>query len=142
MRTMVKIGLKPQVPPVHQPDAEINITNPTLDLLYEVLAATPFARINGIEIEYIGAPESTQIEVHMMVDGVAYLFYLPNPISMTKYYCNLWMSEAQNNQPLHTTDRCYYRAFLIEGHNIRVQALISGGNPTNLFCRVRWSRWP
>ena len=140
MNIMVKIGLKPQVPPERQPDAVLNQPNPVSGTRYPVLDTTGNVRITGIHVWVTWTGQPTPLEIWVTLSGKTERFFVSNPASDTEQIAR-WGGQVCPDNTLAAvalTDR----AFLIEDRSIKIEAEISGGVVSNLSVRVKWARWP
>lgn len=127
----------------HQADAVLAQANPTSTTLYTVLATTRDVRIISITVSVAWTVQPSPLEIVLTIDGQTLTFAFTNPVSATVYACIVSEQLAAANQVLigaGTYER--YRAFLLEGRSVLVQARTTGGTVQNLDARVKYARIP
>ena len=122
----------------HQDDATINQANPVSGTKYEVLAETKNVRIISIAVRCTWTVQPTPLEVWITVDGQTMRFYFPDPISDTWY--KGYIADESVEGYLTVDYAAQYRAFLLEGRSVKVEAEITGGTVSNLSARVKWAK--
>lgn len=85
--------------------------------------------------------DTTSIEVHVTIDGVAFIFIV-DPNDDTWYFADLGAQLAPAANVLTTTDNSITRAFLLEGRSVKVEVESTGGTSDTLWLRVRWAKIP
>lgn len=122
----------------HQADAVLNQAAPVQNTWYTVLAATEDVRVVACSIRVETANET--LEVEMVIDGVT---YIANQLAVaaTTYTMGISGNPVSDTLNSSLTAVDIYRAFLIEGQNIRLRirkttALGAG----NLKCKLVWAR--
>jgi len=145
---VVRIGTRPQVPPEHQPDATINVNNPVSGTKYEwgYPPGTPLGTQKNVRIIEISATctwtaQPTPLEIHLTIDGNNITFGQANPVSGFNYSPEWWPDKAEADQLMIQDGYSPYRAFLIEGRSVKIEAEITGGTVSLLSARVKWARW-
>ena len=144
---MVKIGLKPTVPPEHQPDATIDVTDPVSGTKYEwesppgtPLGTQKKVRLIDVILKVMWTVQPTPLEVHITIDGRSLIYVIGDPASDT-YYSLDYMGAGAEGGALSTTIRTSTRAFTLEGRSVKVEAEITGGTVSLLRARVKWAKW-
>lgn len=131
--------------PAQQADAAISQANPVSTTLYEVLPTTKNVRIISIAANITWATtQPTPLEVVVTIDGISFVFVQPNPVTATNYCAGLSGEKAENAQIFFAAAAAdQYRAFMLEGRSVRVQARVTWATtqPTPLVCRVKYARW-
>jgi len=125
-----------------QGDAALSQTNPVSTTLYTVLDTTANVRIISIVTNITWATtQPTPLDIVVTIDGLTYTFTKANPVSGTNYFADLVPNELASAQSL-TSDHSGYRAFLVEGRSIKVQARVTWATtqPTPLVCKVRYAK--
>lgn len=140
----------PHTKPVfkHQPDATINVTDPVSGQKYEwkdpdenPLGTQKNVRILSIAVSCTWTVQPTPLEVWVTIDGETKRHYFGDPVSATNYYAFLTPGSPATNEGLtETIGYAVYKAFLIEGRSIKVEAEITGGTVSNLTARVKWAK--
>ena len=127
----------------HQPDAVLDQTDPDSGTKYVVLDTTKNVRIISIMIQCTWTVQPNPLEIWLTIDGQVLRFYFSDPESATPYFAFLNPGGPVTNEGL-TVNMAYavYKAFLIEGRNIKVEAEITGGTVSNLSARVKWAKIP
>lgn len=127
--------------PEHQDDAFLNQTDPTSDLLYDVLEVEN-ARIICIAANVTWTVQPTPLEVLVTIDGQPINFQVADPQNSMYYNAILvnWLPPALQTLQ-NPIDAETYRAFLLEGRNILIQARTTGGTVQTLTCRVKYALW-
>ena len=125
-----------------QPDATLNQANPASGIKYTVLDTTKNARIIGISVQCTWTVQPTPLEIHLTIDGEAYIFTITDPVSVTDYYCMFQANRLPTQQILAVTSPLTYGTFLIEGRSVKVEAEITGGTVSNLTARVIYAKIP
>lgn len=124
----------------HQADAVISQANPVSTTLYTVLNTTRNVRLIGIAINIDWAvTQPTPLEVLITVDGQTVSGFINNPVSGTWYFFVINPNDAA--QVLTATNPAA-RAFLLEGHSVRVQIRVTWAvtQPNPMRCRVKYAR--
>lgn len=122
----------------HQPDAVLNQAAPVQNTWYTVLAATEDVRLIFPTFDVLVANETIELEV--VVDGNP-LTGVQAAVAATVYETFLQGGVADALGIAAYPFTSLYRAFLLEGQNVRVRirkttALGAG----NLQCWVKWAR--
>lgn len=119
----------------HRPDAVLDQVNPGDGTYYTVLDTTPNCRIISIALVIDGTGPS-DLTMRITIDGRSFECVNPFPTSGTiEHVVNL--TEFDADFQLSTTYYGRYRAFLIEGQNVKVEAMARGAANTRLRCRVK-----
>jgi len=122
----------------HQPDAVLDQAAPDQNTWYPVLASTDDVRI----ITFIGVIFVTgeTVEGRITIDGVSI------PINASAFVAST-VYEACNSSPYNpdfywvTPVISQYRAFTIEGQNIKIEIRkTTAAGAGNLFSRIKWAR--
>ncbi len=124
----------------HQADAAISQAAPVSTTIYTVLATTPNARIISLSAQVTWTVQPTPLEIVVTIDGQTIIYAYANPISATPYFAKTASQSAPASQEMTSTDPTIYRAFLLEGRSIMVQARTTGGTVSNLTCRVKYAK--
>jgi hypothetical protein len=125
----------------YQTEAAIDIAPPTSAALYTVLDTTPNVRIIAImgKCQFTaGAPDP--LEIIVTIDGKTIIYKKATPATGTSYGANLLTDWDDANQQLGNLDQASYRAFLLEGRSVKIQARVTGGTLTHLIALVKWAR--
>ena len=135
-------------PPKLMADAVLSQANPVSGTLYTVLDTTKNVRIISISAAITWATtQPTSLDVFVTIDGQTIVFYSSNPVSATNYIAWIIPFTAESNQgQMHAAvgmQSDNYRAFLLEGRSIKIQARITWATtqPTPLVCRVKYSKY-
>ena len=145
---MVKIGLKYPIPPVLQPDATINVTDPASGQKYEwqhppgtPLGTQKNVRIISIAIRVTWTVQPTPLEIHIALDGRSIIHSQIDPGPNTWYYAVIQKQLNESSQTMETPSGGYEGRFLWEGRSVKVEAEITGGTVSHLSARVKWAKW-
>lgn len=125
----------------HQPDIFVNTALPVINTWYTALAATSNVRLIGIYIYVATANES--VEMRITVDGVVIDPTAGVAINFGAWYSGHLTSgqDELNIIACATVEPTTYRAFMLEGKNVRVEyrkTTANGANP--LYCMVKYAR--
>lgn len=124
----------------HQADAVLNQANPTSALLYTILATTSNVRIISIVASVTWTVQPT-LEIVVTIDGVPISYGIAAPVSTTRYGAAPDEGDTALLQVLGGLNAyAPYRAFLLEGRSVLIQARRTGGTASNLSARVKWAR--
>lgn len=126
----------------HQSPMFINDASPISDTYETVLDTTTNVRILSIYLlSNWAVTQPTPITVKVTIDGITLTGVQANPISGTYYYVSL---NPNSTSVLDlTTDLLpgHYRAFLLEGRSIKVEAKIAWGvTQPSLACMVKYAK--
>lgn len=122
----------------HQPDAAISQANPVSGTKYTVLDTVKNARIISIAVWVTWTVQPAPLEIHITIDGIALTCNFTSPVSTTPYSVQNVATDAGFILATPLLDA--YRAFLLEGRSIKVEAEITGGTVSNLSARVKYAR--
>jgi len=142
---MVKKGSPAaMIPPERQPTTVLDQNNPADGIWYTVLEEKN-ARIYSLSAKCTWSVQPLSMEVRVTVDGATHIFSKANPTSDTWAYPLLAAQDADDSHPL--VEAAYYsfvayRAFWLEGRNVKVEARVTGGTVSNLFMRIHPAKWP
>ena len=134
------------IPPEHQPDATINVTNPVSGQKYEweyppgtPLGTQKNVRILSIMVKCTWTVQPSPLQVHFTLDGLPYVVSQIDPGTDTFYqvqdriYVDTYiLVTPPKDRPV---------GFLNEGRSVKVEAEITGGTVSNLSARVKWAKW-
>lgn len=130
----------------HQDDAYLSQDDPVSLTYYEVLPTTENVRIisAGAQITW-AVTQPTQLRIIVTIDGQTLIFYVADPVSGHVYNAYIANFPAPNAGYLvdqSVIDTSLYRAFLLEGRSVKVEAAVIWGvtQPTPLVCRVKWAK--
>ena len=130
--------------PKKMPDATLTQNNPVSTTLYEVLPLTSNVRIYSISVAVTWAvTQPTPLEVVLTVDNQTIIYIVGNPVSAQQYAAATQDGASEASQALSVTWFGEYRAFLMEGRQVRVQVRVTWAvtQPDPLFCRVKYAKW-
>lgn len=131
---------EPQIPKC-QADATLDQDNPVSGTKYTILDTTKNVRIVGIAVKCTWTVQPTPLEIHVTIDGQTWKWSQADPVSNTWYNPYISASVAELSQIFDVGDvRQPYRAFLLEGRNVKVEAEITGGTVSNLSGRIKWAK--
>lgn len=126
---------------IHQADAAISQANPVSTTLYTVLPTTRNARIISLSAQVTWTVQPDPLEIIVTIDGQTITFFKTNPATNTPYGAR---SAEQSDPALQALDTvggfAHYRAFLLEGRSVQVQARTTGGTTSNLTCRMKYAK--
>lgn len=126
-----------------QPDAVLNQANPVSGTKYTVLDTTKNARIISMTITPTWTVQPDPIQIHVTIDGQAWIFQHSTAVSATPYETDLLPQMAKNEQGLVDATggpRASYRSFTFEGKSVKVEVETTGGTVSNLSARVKWAK--
>ena len=143
----------------HQADATINQTNPGDGTKYEwssdgtqanKLGTQKNVQLLGIIVKCTWTVQPTPLEIHAVIDGVAWKWTKTDPVSDTDYFCYIQPDIAPLSQTLVgsaqavTTvgDVTLDRYFSGGARSVKVEAEITGGTVSNLSARVKYAKIP
>ena len=125
----------------HQADAVLAQANPVSTTLYTVLATTPNVRIISMVASVEWTVQPTPLEIVVTIDDVPMTFTQANPVTATNYAAFITEAATAAAQLLGVVDaNTPFRAFLLEGRSVLIQARTTGGTVQNLNARVKYAR--
>lgn len=128
----------------HQADATLSQSNPVSTTLYTVLDTTLNVRIYSIAANITWATtQPTPMEAVVTIDGQTVIFRRDNPVTNTYYGAKVNETTTPALQEFDAAGAVAgYRAFLIEGRSVKVQARITWATtqPTPLVVRVKYAK--
>lgn len=133
----------------HQADAYVTQASAVSGTKYEwssdgtqtnKLGAQKNVRIISIAANDDWSADTTSMEVHVTIDGVA-LVYTVDPNDDTWYFPDMLCHLAEASGVLGTADRVE-RAFLFEGRSVKIEVESTGGTSDSLQMRVKWAKIP
>ena len=130
--------------PEQQADAYLSQANPVSGTWYTVLDTTKNVRIISMNAGITWATtQPTPLEIRVTVDGNVLIFICINPVSATVYMAKITPQFGEDSQYLDAAENVTYRAFLLEGRSVKVEARITWATtqPTPLQCRVKYAKY-
>jgi hypothetical protein len=130
----------PYQPPIHQADVTLSQNNPVSGVLYTVLDTTTLVRIVSFSVTVTWTVQPSPLDLVITIDGNTLTFTQANPVSAQPYTPDMRGFNPENALGLSagTND---YRAFILEGKTVKIEARTTGGTVSNLSARVKWGRW-
>jgi len=134
-----QLGQAPQLLQ-HQADATLNQASPVSGTKYTVLDTTKNVRIISATAKVTWTVQPTPLEFHITIDGQTLIAQKVNPVSAA-------VNSLQNNTP-DTANLGFgnsvagYRAFVLEGRSVKIEAETTGGTVSNLSARVKYAKIP
>lgn len=132
-------GVAPFKPPTQYTDIEVSTANPISGTPYGLIGTTLDMRIIGISVRVTWTVQPTPLEVHVLIDGVTFIFARANPVSNTWYvvrHHDMRYNEA--NQTLSGTAETQM-PFVLEGRSIIISTETTGGTVSNMTARLRYA---
>lgn len=123
----------------HQPDAFLDQANPVSGTKYTVLNTTGNVRIISVTIIVVWTVQPTPLEIHVTIDGVTWTSDQVNPVSWTAYHMEN-TDPASAGFDLNATGASQFRAFLLEGRSVKIEAETTGGTVSQLMSRVKYAK--
>lgn len=123
-----------------QADETLSQDDPVSGTKYTVLDTTVNARIGSIQVSVTWTVQPDPLEIHLTIDGQAYIADLTNPVTATNYFVR--REAATSSFDLDAADLSGYRAFLVEGRSMKIEAEITGGTVSKLSARVKYAKIP
>lgn len=132
--------------PEQQADAILDQANPVSGTKYVVLDTTANVKIHFICLSVTWTVQPTPLELHVTVDGITRKFTKTDPVSLTVYLPQANPHIDPDSQYLVSTadDEGMYEPLaraLCSGRSVKIEAEITGGTVSNLFCRVKYAKW-
>lgn len=128
--------------PEHQTDATLSQANPISGTKYEVLATTKYVRIIAIAASVTWTLQPSPLQIWITVDGVSIgSIQMNNPVSTTKYYANIGAEDSEATLEIYASARAIYKAFILEGRSVKIEAETTGGTVQSLDVRVKYAKW-
>lgn len=128
----------------HQADAVLNEANPVSGAKYVVLDTTKNVRVKSIVAKITWATtQPTPLQIHVTIDGVPMIYGKVNPVTATWYEARLAEEGTALAQYLSALGTyAPFRAFLLEGKSVKVEAEITWATtqPTPLECRLKYGK--
>lgn len=128
-------------PPAQQADAVLNQANPVSETAYTVLATTKNVRVISITVSVAWTVQPTPLEIVVTIDGQTIIWTFTNPVTGTDYYAGVRAAFTPTTQPLDANDLAPYRAFLLEGRSVKIEARTTGGTVSGLYATVKYAKW-
>lgn len=123
----------------HMADAVIAQANPVSGTRYAVLR-TSNARIISLFAQVTWTVQPDPLEIHMTIDGQTLRWYKGNPVTATGYEPENGAAADPGWMNLNITGYFAYRAFILEGRQIFIEAETTGGTVSLLDCRVKYAK--
>ena len=134
--------LEPSTLYQHQADATLSQANPVSATLYTVLDTTPNVRVISIAVSVVWTVQPTPLEIVVTIDGQTIIWTFTNPATGTDYYAGVKAAFTPTTQPLDVNDLALYRAFLLEGRSVKIEARTTGGTVSALYAKVKYAKIP
>jgi len=127
--------------PALQADAVLDQAAPTSGLKYTVLNTTKNVRLISIAVKCTWTVQPNPLEVHLTIDGQAWTFAIGNAVTDTYYVPIINADDLPTAFGFDVVGISKYKEFLIEGRSVKVEAEVTGGTVSNLYCRVKYAKW-
>jgi hypothetical protein len=124
-------------------DAVLNQATPVSGTKYTVLDTTRNCRIHSIVAKVTWTVQPTPLEIHLTIDGEAFVATQANPVTATDYA----LAQSVATDMLAAVAGVFTTAYNVdalpiynyEGQSVKVEVETTGGTVDPLECRVKYS---
>ena len=121
-----------------QANAVLHQANPVSGTKYTVLETKRNVRIIFIGVSVTWTVQPSPLEIHLTVDGNTITFTQADPVSEGWYDAYFVYYADDLHQGFNYMSQ--YRAFLLEGRSVKIEAETTGGTVQSLDARVKYAK--
>lgn len=141
-----------RIPPKRQADLLVTMAPPISGTKYEwstdgtvpnAVGTKKNIKLLSLTAKVTWTVQPSPLEIHVTIDGIAYIFAKIDPVSATIYYAREYANAAANAQALVTSEYLHERgnAGLLVGRSILVEVETTGGTVQNLDARIKLAQY-
>lgn len=116
--------------------------NPASGVKTEVLPTSKNVKILSIATRITWTVQPTPLEVHGIIDGIPFLWSVPNPASATWYYAKFVASDSEIGQLLTPTEVTAAVDQHITARSAKIEVEATGGTFSRVQCVVKYEQIP